>query len=145
MYSFIVLFTSCVNIYTIALISANRWLILADTGGLKTKRIQCKITNFNAVLLCVFFLAVSFCISILPVFGVSSYVLDSTKTSCCLNLKSKSKESHVYIFTMIVVLIFVPGSIIFSTNWISYSKVSISYIFVILFYLNNHMKTLINI
>ena len=58
--------------------------------------------------LCSFFIALSLGWAVLPVLGVSAYVLEGALTSCSLDWTNKSLVSFVYVIGLFVCVYFLP-------------------------------------
>jgi hypothetical protein len=115
--SFIVLFTSCSSIYLISLISIERFMKVKRPlakDGLKLERVR---------LLIVCALLTSFTIAILPVLGVSEYSVDSTLTSCTINLNKRTLGATVYLLIAILMVFLLPFLVIIFTSAFSFIKV----------------------
>ena len=78
--------------------------------------IRRSIRKNQVLVLILFSFMLSLIVSILPIFGVSSYKLDSSLTSCSIDWKERSIHSIIYVIFLYLFVYIIPLFIIFITN-----------------------------
>lgn len=103
-------FTSCTNVYLMALISLERYLILKNKIAINNLKLSLLVRSlFTSVALGLFW-------SVMPLLGWSRYTLEDSAISCSIDWKERSLNVISYNVAIFIFVFILPFGTVIYTN-----------------------------